>query len=140
MQIITKRKDGSTDVATLNEEPSMTQQQFKEECDINNIMRKYEQTGQITHINRKQGVYADLSNIKDYQEMLHTIHHAEEAFNTLPAEVRYKFRNDPTKLIAFLQDTSNREEAIKLGLIERNDETKTTTQPKSEAAQSPKTQ
>jgi phage internal scaffolding protein len=129
MQKITVRENGTTKVVTINNQPSLAQQQFKDECDVNKIMKKYEQTGQIYHLNKKQGVYADLSTINNYQEMLHDIQKAEEAFDSLPAEVRYKFRNDPSQLITFLADPQNKEEAIKIGLIEKpNDDLTTITQ------------
>jgi len=117
-QIIKKRKDGSLDVGTINNEPSLTQQQYKDECDINNIMRKYQKTGEFNHLTRKEGVYGDFSDIKDYQGMLDTVLYAQKAFETLPAQVRLKFRNNPGELIDFLQDDRNYNEAVKLGLVE----------------------
>jgi hypothetical protein len=40
---------------------------------------------------------------------------ANDAFMTLPAELRYKFNNDPQNFISYLQDPKNDEEAIKYG-------------------------
>ena len=51
MKKITVAKDGKVTVETINEEKSMTQQSHAEMVDINNIMRKYIQTGEITHLN-----------------------------------------------------------------------------------------
>lgn len=116
-QIISTRSNGTLRIQTVNELPTLTQQQFKNECDVNHIMKKYEQTGQLFHLNRKAGVYADLSNITDYQSMLHTVMDAQEKFSSLPAEVRKKFDNDPSKLIQFLSDPKNTEQAVELGLV-----------------------
>ena len=33
---------------------SLTQQQFKEECDVNHILAKYRKTNMITHLNKHQ--------------------------------------------------------------------------------------
>lgn len=118
-KITVNKETGRVHVETVNKEPSMTQQQFKEECDINNIMKKYSTTGEFTHLTRKGGQYADFSEITDYQTMLDTVRYAEEAFASLPAEVRKKFSNNPGDLIAYLQDPNNREEAITLGLVEK---------------------
>lgn len=109
---------GRIKVMTINNEPSKTQQQFKDECDINNIIKKFQNTGEFTHRAKNPGMYGDFSNITDYQGMLHTIQQAQDSFMTLPALTRKKFDNDPGELIKFLKDPSNTEEAIKLGLVE----------------------
>jgi len=130
MKEIIKLENGNVRVRTINKNPSRTQQQFVEQCDVNNIMKKYRVTGQITHLNTKQGVYADMSSIKNYQENLNTVIEAQNAFMALPSDVRKRFSNDPAELIDFLADKKNDEEAIKLGLkIKKNvpgsnDETK----------------
>ena len=53
----------------------------------------------------------------DYQDAYNMVVKAEEAFMTLPAAVRARFANDPAGIFAFLQDPSNRDEAVQLGLI-----------------------
>lgn len=117
-QKITVGKDGRVRVRTMNTEKSRTQQQFKDECDINNILKKYVTTGEFTHLTKKNGVYADFSEIRDYRAMVDTVLYAQNAFMALPAEVRKRFDNDPGSLITFLQDPKNVEEATKLGLVE----------------------
>ena len=102
-QEIRVRPNGSLDVVTINHEKTMTQQQYKDECDINNIMKKYQQTGDFP-TKLQQGVYADLTTITDYQDMLHQIQLADEAFNSLSAPIRAKFQNDPSQLLTFIQD------------------------------------
>lgn len=119
-QSIEKMPSGRIRVISINKEPTMTQQQFADDCDINNIMAKYEKTGQVTHLSNKQGVYGDFSDITDYQDMLHRVAAAQESFQTLPAKTRQRFQNDPGELISFLQDRKNYDEAISLGLIVPN--------------------
>lgn len=114
--IIEKRKNGSTRVATVNDKPSMTQQHHKPHCDVNNILNKYRTTGMLTHINQKQPIYGDFSNLPSYQEALDTVLKAHSTFMDLPSEVRRKFGNNPELLMNFLKDENNNEEAIKLGL------------------------
>ena len=109
--------------ATPTEGESMTQQQFKAECDVNNILAKYKKTGQINHLAKHNGNFGDFSNIEDYQTALDKIAQAELAFNDLSSDIRSKFHNDPGKLIDFLSDEKNNKEAIELGLkIERRQE------------------
>lgn len=118
-QIITRRKDGSVDVGTHNEEPSMTQQQFKDDCDINNIMKKHGGDAvALAALSRGRGVYADMSELpSDYRGMLETIQKAEDAFLSMTAETRKRFDNDPAKFLDFLQDPKNYDEGVKLGLL-----------------------
>lgn len=110
-------KTGRTHVETINNEPSMTQQQFREEADINNIMARYTNTGEFLHLTKQQGQYADFSQITDYQEMLNAVKYADEAFASLPALVRKKFSNNPEELLTFLQQSSNYDEGVTLGLL-----------------------
>lgn len=112
------REDGSLDISTINELPSLTQQQFAAECDINNIMKDYLETGTINHKNPKPGVYADLSQIKDLRSSIEDIQKAEDAFMALPAKVRARFENDPVKFVEFCQDSKNQEEAVALGIAD----------------------
>lgn len=95
---------------------SMTNQQFKEECDVNNILAKYKRTGLLSHVSRTQGQFGDFSTLEDYQTSLHKVMKAQESFGLLPSEVRNKFQNDPGKLVDFLADSKNDEEAYKFGL------------------------
>ena len=99
---------------------SLTQQQFKAECDVNNILAKYKRTGMLSHIQKHQGNFGDFSSIEDYQSSLGKLMQAQQSFESLPSELRAKFENDPAQLISFLSDEKNDAEAIKLGLkIER---------------------
>lgn len=104
----------------LVKEPSMTKQAFKDECDINNIVRKFEQTGVLDHVNQAaaKGLYQDLPDGLDLQAGLNMIAQAEAAFMALPAAARAEFNNDPVAFVeAFNNPTeANQELFIKLGL------------------------
>lgn len=110
--------DGRVVVETVNDEPSLTQQQFKDECDVNNILKRYQTTGEISHLAKTRGVYADFSSVEDYHTSLNKINNAEEAFFQLPAEIRDRFANDPAKLLEFVKNEKNYDEGVKLGLFE----------------------
>lgn len=110
------RKSGKLSVSTVNNQPSKTQQQFKEQTDINNIMKKY----QMRHLpNPQAGIYLDSTDAPTYQQSLETVIKANEAFSSLSSDVRKRFSNDPTELLKFLKDLKNTEEAIKLGLAQK---------------------
>ena len=103
------------------EPPSLTQQQFKEECDINNIIARYETTGLLTdplHPGTRMPQFGDFSNVPDYLHAQTIIARTREAFEALPSKIRDRFDNDPAQMLEFLQDESNREEAMKLGLVD----------------------
>lgn len=107
-------------VCEHNDQPSMTHQEFKDECDINNIMKRYNYN-QLPDIAETVGQF---SQIVDYQEMLNATIHAREAFMQLPAQIRQRFNDSPQAIIEFLDDENNRDEAIKLGLVNPKEEPK----------------
>lgn len=102
------------------DEPSLTRSEFLRECDINNIIDNYARTGELCSpfaISR-QPTFADVSEIGSYQDHLNAVIQAQSAFDSLPSKVRDRFHNDPGAFLAFVQDDSNRDEAISLGLIQ----------------------
>lgn len=119
MKKVIIRPNGSKKVQTIFEEETLAQQQFKDQCDVNKIMEKYKKGKPITHLNTSSGVYADLLEIPDYREALEIVRHAQDAFLDLPAKIRAEHENDPQKLIQWLQDPSNDDKAVELGLKTR---------------------
>jgi phage internal scaffolding protein len=104
---------------------SETQQQFKDSCDINKVMKQWRATGQNPHPNLRRGVFADLTEIpNDFQSMLNVVEDSKEAFASLPSQVRLRFNNNPQELLQFLQDPRNAHEAVSLGLMEYSDKFK----------------
>lgn len=99
------------------EEPTLAQQQFKDECDINNILRQFNITGQLPE-QTLSPKYGDFTGINDYKTALDRVIAADEQFMNLPATLRARFDNDAANLIEFLNNDENRLEAEKLGLVE----------------------
>lgn len=100
----------------MSDLPSLTQQQFAEDADINTIVRRFGLTGQMPET-LAMPVSGDFSDAVDFQTAMGVIRRAEEEFMTVPPEIRARFGNDPGRLISFLDDESNRDEALKLGLL-----------------------
>lgn len=102
-----------------------TQQHFAEECDINAIMKRYEQTGILDPalIDQRQAVFADFSDGTDFMQIQDRLAAVRTTFEQLPANVRNRFNNNPAALIDFLADERNTEEAIALGLAARVEQT-----------------
>lgn len=94
----------------------VTKQSFREECDINEIVRRFGITGELPQ-GISMPVSGDFTAVTDFQSAMNEVIRAQEEFMLLPAEVRYRFANDPARLIAFLEDGNNRDEAIKLGIV-----------------------
>ena len=99
------------------EEPTLAQQHFKDECDINNILRQFNVTGMLPEAPLSPR-YGDFTGITDYHSAMNAVIAAEDGFMELPAQIRARFQNDPAQLIEFLNDENNRSEAEKLGLLD----------------------
>ena len=94
---------------------SLTKQSFKDECNINKIMDKFQRTGVIQHYAAHAPTYGDASPI-EYLDALQTIATANEMFDDLPSSVRKRFNNNPEEFLEFVQNPSNLEECQQMGL------------------------
>lgn len=125
--LISMRENGTIDVETHNLDPSMSIPDDQNSTDINNIMAQYKITGQMPHSGR-QGLYDEHNDIPTPNSLLEAyslIQDASEKFLSLPSQLREKFHNDPSIMAEFLQDPSNYQAAVDLGLLTaqpKNDE------------------
>lgn len=94
-----------------------TKQSFKDECDINRIMSRYQVTGQLSpdHLNRGNPQYIDATGY-EYQEAMQTVIRAQTLFDQLPSSVRDTFDNDPAEFLVFAENPDNAPELLKMGL------------------------
>lgn len=100
------------------EEEGKTQQSFAEEVDINTIVKRYGLTGEMP-MNMRVPLAGDFTEVTDFHSAMNMVIAAQEAFDQLPASMRARFHNDPGELISFLEDDANKEEAQKLGLVNK---------------------
>uniref|UniRef100_A0AAU8B267 Internal scaffolding protein n=1 Tax=Dulem virus 159 TaxID=3145636 RepID=A0AAU8B267_9VIRU len=105
--------------------PSLTRQEFKEDCEISSIIERFKSTG-MTHDpsfiagkTRQTPFFADLTQVPDYQSALHIVETAKEQFANLPSSLRARFNNDPAQLLAFVANPQFKEEAQQLGLLKK---------------------
>lgn len=96
---------------------SKTKQSFKEETDINTIVRNFGLTGELPNRNMRPPQYGDYSEVVDFKTAMDAVAAADQAFMQLPAQMRKRFGNDPQELLEFLENDENRAEAEKLGLV-----------------------
>lgn len=100
-------------------EDSMTQQHFKDECDIDKILRKYETTGFLVDplSPRRQAQFGDFSEVSDFQAAQNKIAQISEYFDSLPAAIRLRFGNRISEFLAFVTDDANRKACEELGIF-----------------------
>lgn len=96
-----------------------TKQEFKAECDLNNIIKMFQPHEIVSMIqaNALAGRYEDLPDDIDYQQAIHLVREAEAAFEALPSKVRDRFGQDATRFLAFTSDPNNIEEMREMGLL-----------------------
>lgn len=99
-------------------EPSLTRQEFAEECDINTIMARAEAGGAISHVNRAAPIFLDTTGYPDLQGQMDQFRIASEQFAALPAAVRREFDNSPQKFIDAATDAQYRDRFEAWGLLE----------------------
>lgn len=91
-------------------------QEFKDECDINVLLRRFNITGQLP-VGVRMPTYGDFEVVNDFHSAANSIAAARESFDLMPANIRGRFRNDPGEFVDFCSDLKNRDEAIRLGLV-----------------------
>lgn len=75
-----------------------TKQEFKDECDINFIMKKYQKTGLMDFVNKYAPHYGEIPAV-DYHQACNLVIEARAMFDDMPSSLRKKFDNDPQKFL-----------------------------------------
>lgn len=104
---------------------SMTEQSHKDSVNINKLFAKYQNTGVMgNQRDVEQLKFGDFSEAFDFQKAQNKLLKASvdyekfaERFDDLPSTTRKRFENNPKKLLDFLADERNMDEARKLGLV-----------------------
>lgn len=98
---------------------SRTKQEFRDEVNINSIMAKARRTGQLVDpglVNSSRiAQYGDFSSSNTFEAAQQSILMVKDVFESLEADVRKAFENDPAKMLAFVQNATQ-EELIDMGL------------------------
>lgn len=101
-----------------SDSPSLAQQHMRDECDINIMVARFAKTG-IPDAPPVIPSVVDFDEIFDFQSAMNVIVDGRKAFAGLPSRIRARFDNDPGQFLAFVHDSSNRDEAVSLGLVSR---------------------
>lgn len=97
--------------------PSRTRQEFKLECDINRILDRFQKTGVIDHLVKREPRFFDALGVPDFHEAQNLVVEARSLFAELPAKVRKRFSNDPGEFLEYMSDPANAEQARAWGLL-----------------------
>lgn len=90
--------------------PSLTRQEFADECDLNILMKRYEghAIGGPGLLPPHEAMFVDFSEIPtNLLEYMDQMKRAEDAFMTLPAPVRKEFENSAHAFVEFASDPEN---------------------------------
>lgn len=99
--------------------PTLCRQEFADECDINQIMKRYENSGPNNLGPHPDVVpmYVDWSEMPDsLLSFMSRMDEAQVAFMTLPATVRKEFDNSAISFVDFASDPNNLDQMRTWGL------------------------
>nr|QJB18981.1 MAG: internal scaffolding protein [Microvirus sp.] len=101
---------------TFKPDSPFTKQSFKDECDINTIMSRYQSTGVLPDLEQAAPQYLDATGF-DFQASMDYIANAHTLFHELPSSVRTKFGNNTASFMEFVSNPNNRSEMASMGLL-----------------------
>lgn len=96
-------------------EESQTEQSHKDECDINNIVYRFQKGEVLEHRNEHRGEYG-YATAETFNEAMNVVTKGMSMFEDLPSHIREKFKNDPAQFLEYVQNDKNAKEMVKLGL------------------------
>jgi len=106
---------------------SKTKQSFRDDCDINLIVKRHASTGIWENINPRVPTYGDNTLAVELQEAIHLVQAADDEFMALPPELRKAVNNDPVQLLQALAEQNATRELQEQGLPIENSVTETVT-------------
>jgi len=83
-------------------------QSFKDETDINKILKRAQKTGTISHLNKFEGSYADYADFDFFNAQL-MLTKGREIFDALPSEIRSEFNQSQAQFFDYVNDPKNSE-------------------------------
>jgi len=85
-----------------------TKQEFKAECDINSILKKFRTTGALTHV-QQHGPQYGIASGEEYADAMRVVATANTMYEELPSHIRKEF-SGPEQFLDFVQDESKQDE------------------------------
>lgn len=97
-------------------EKPLTDQSFKDECDINVLIDRFKRSGTIPASDAANLHYIDFTEVTNFQDAMVKVFEAQDQFDSLDAKIRAKFDNDPGRFLEFASNPANMDELVKMGL------------------------
>lgn len=123
MQIRSRYALGDPVKGLVFREPSLTQQQFKDECEIESLLKAHNlsQVMGIVNNHGQQPLYGDVSDIPDFHDAKNHLARATEYFEGLPSDVRSRFNNSLSEFLTTLNNPDAREALTEMGVLKAAD-------------------
>ena len=83
-----------------------TKQQFKDSADVNQILKKAQKAGTLSHLEKHGAYYGDFADF-DFDAAQFALAKASSVFEELPSEIRKEFDHSPAKFFEFVNDPAN---------------------------------
>lgn len=117
-------------VSEENTSPTMTQQHYKDECDLNQILARHRVEGELNAMQLRQLLaqsamgadtariprFEDVSDLPDLSYIKKSFIAASRAFANLPVQARIAFGNNPEAFYSAMTDSKQHEKVRELGL------------------------
>lgn len=104
-QPVTVVQEDGTEVQVLYGD-GRTKQAFKAQCDINNIVKKAQREGTLSHLAKLGGEYGDFSDVPSLLDAHARLQRGEQIYRELPSELRREFP-DQFAFFSFVTDPQN---------------------------------
>lgn len=121
MQIRSRYALGAPERGIEFVQPSLTQQQFKDECEIESLLKAHN-LGQVMGIlnhHGQQPLYADVTDVPNFHDAQNHVSRAREYFEGLPSDVRSRFNNSLAEFLTSLNDPGAREALTEMGVFKK---------------------
>ncbi len=89
-----------------------TKQSFKDSADINKMIKQFERTG--VPAPGAEAKFADVSSVPDFQDAHQAVINGRALFLELPADIRFRFRDDIASFVEFVSNPANAEELVEM--------------------------
>lgn len=119
MKIFSRYNPGPSDGIKFTEE-SLTHQEFYDDTKTENIINKYVRIGANPYLPASVGQFLDTTTISDFQSNMERFRAVSEYFESLPSDIRLRFRNDPQFFAQFASNPENKNALEELGLISQS--------------------
>ncbi len=91
----------------------MTKQSFKDETDINIILKRAQKSGTISHLSKYEARYGDFSGF-DFSEAQIKIAQGGEIFDALPVELKREFNQSSAQFFDYVNNPENKDRLAEL--------------------------